>query len=115
MNKLLSFFVVLIIGAVIGYLVSESLPSEGMGNAITQSNEPKVAYWVAPMDANYRRDEPGKSPMGMDLVPVYEEEKNPNRDDDSNAVYLNPAVINNTDFVNVDFLVKRRGIIALRL
>ena len=95
MNKLLSFFVVLIIGAVIGYLVSESLPSEGMGNAITQSNEPKVAYWVAPMDANYRRDEPGKSPMGMDLVPVYEEEKNPNRDDDSNAVYLNPAVINN--------------------
>lgn len=28
-------------------------------------------YWVAPMDANYRRDQPGKSPMGMDLVPVY--------------------------------------------
>lgn len=32
----------------------------------------KVLYWVAPMDPNYRRDEPGKSPMGMDLVPVYE-------------------------------------------
>lgn len=28
-------------------------------------------YWVAPMDATYRRDKPGKSPMGMDLVPVY--------------------------------------------
>ncbi|MHA7835248.1 MAG: efflux RND transporter periplasmic adaptor subunit, partial [Algiphilus sp.] len=27
------------------------------------------AYWVAPMDASYRRDAPGKSPMGMDLVP----------------------------------------------
>ena len=26
--------------------------------------------WVAPMDPNFRRDEPGKSPMGMDLVPV---------------------------------------------
>lgn len=26
-------------------------------------------YWVAPMDANFRRDAPGKSPMGMDLVP----------------------------------------------
>ena len=26
-------------------------------------------YWVAPMDASYRRDAPGKSPMGMDLVP----------------------------------------------
>jgi Cu(I)/Ag(I) efflux system membrane fusion protein len=30
-------------------------------------------YWVAPMDPNYRRDKPGKSPMGMDLIPVYEE------------------------------------------
>ena len=30
-------------------------------------------YWVAPMDASYRRDRPGKSPMGMDLVPVYPE------------------------------------------
>jgi len=26
-------------------------------------------YWVAPMDPNFVRDEPGKSPMGMDLVP----------------------------------------------
>jgi len=27
-------------------------------------------YWKAPMDPTYVRDEPGKSPMGMDLVPV---------------------------------------------
>jgi Cu(I)/Ag(I) efflux system membrane fusion protein/cobalt-zinc-cadmium efflux system membrane fusion protein len=33
----------------------------------------KIKYWVAPMDPTYMRDEPGKSPMGMDLVPVYEE------------------------------------------
>jgi spore coat protein CotH len=26
------------------------------------------------MDPTYIRNEPGKSPMGMDLVPVYEEE-----------------------------------------
>ena len=32
----------------------------------------KIAYWVAPMDPTYIRNEPGKSPMGMDLVPVYE-------------------------------------------
>ncbi|HKK23098.1 MAG TPA: hypothetical protein VJ947_05375, partial [Pseudohaliea sp.] len=25
------------------------------------------------MDSSYRRDGPGKSPMGMDLVPVYKE------------------------------------------
>jgi Cu(I)/Ag(I) efflux system membrane fusion protein/cobalt-zinc-cadmium efflux system membrane fusion protein len=34
----------------------------------------KIKYWVAPMNPTYIRDEPGKSPMGMDLVPVYEEE-----------------------------------------
>lgn len=32
----------------------------------------KILYWVAPMDPNFRKDGPGKSPMGMDLVPVYE-------------------------------------------
>ena len=35
--------------------------------------ERKILYWVAPMDPNYRSDKPGKSPMGMDLVPVYED------------------------------------------
>jgi Cu(I)/Ag(I) efflux system membrane fusion protein/cobalt-zinc-cadmium efflux system membrane fusion protein len=34
----------------------------------------KIKYWAAPMDPTYIRQEPGKSPMGMDLVPVYEEE-----------------------------------------
>jgi len=36
--------------------------------------EKEILYWVAPMDPAFRRDEPGKSPMGMDLVPVYAEE-----------------------------------------
>ncbi|QTH73397.1 efflux RND transporter periplasmic adaptor subunit [Pseudoalteromonas xiamenensis] len=53
--------------------------------------EKKPLYWVAPMDSNYRRDSPGKSPMGMDLVPVYEE-------DDSlsvGTIKISPEVINN--------------------
>jgi len=37
--------------------------------------EKEILYWVAPMDSDYRRDEPGKSPMGMDLVPVYASDK----------------------------------------
>ena len=36
--------------------------------------EKEILYWVAPMDPNFRKDEPGKSPMGMDLVPFYKEE-----------------------------------------
>jgi Cu(I)/Ag(I) efflux system membrane fusion protein/cobalt-zinc-cadmium efflux system membrane fusion protein len=34
----------------------------------------KIKYWTSPMDPTYISTEPGKSPMGMDLVPVYEEE-----------------------------------------
>lgn len=40
------------------------------------AGEREPIYWVAPMDPNYRRSEPGKSPMGMDLVPVYADEIN---------------------------------------
>ena len=36
--------------------------------------ERRILYWRAPMDPNYTSDRPGKSPMGMDLVPVYEDE-----------------------------------------
>lgn len=43
--------------------------------------ERKIKYWQAPMDPTYKRDKPGKSPMGMDLVPVYEE-----GDDDSQSM-----------------------------
>ena len=43
--------------------------SEPAANNTTAERQP--LYWVAPMDANYRRDQPGKSPMGMDLVPFY--------------------------------------------
>ena len=49
----------------------------GTGGAAAETKpagERKIKYWVAPMDPTYIRDEPGKSPMGMDLVPVYEDE-----------------------------------------
>lgn len=36
--------------------------------------EKKVLYWRAPMNPNETYDKPGKSRMGMDLVPVYEGE-----------------------------------------
>ena len=34
----------------------------------------KILYWTDPMIPGYKADGPGKSPMGMDLVPVYAEE-----------------------------------------
>lgn len=56
--------------------------------------EKKLLYWVAPMDPNYRRDEPGQSPMGMDLVPVYDEGVEAG-DGDYPAITINPTVKNN--------------------
>ncbi|GAA0416996.1 hypothetical protein GCM10009133_26830 [Cocleimonas flava] len=57
--------------------VAEEKPVMTMNS---KPKEKKIKYWVAPMDANYRRDEPGKSPMGMDLVPVYEEQSDDGAD-----------------------------------
>ncbi len=39
-----------------------------------QKKKRKILYWKAPMDPTYIRNKPGKSPMGMDLVPVYADE-----------------------------------------
>ena len=36
------------------------------------SDSKKILYWTDPMMPGYKSDKPGKSPMGMDLVPVYE-------------------------------------------
>lgn len=40
------------------------------GQAACKDRE--ILYYQAPMDPNYRSPEPGKSPMGMDLVPACE-------------------------------------------
>ena len=39
------------------------------------SGEAKILYWRAPMDPTEIYDAPGKSKMGMDLLPVYEGEE----------------------------------------
>jgi len=67
--------------------------SEGMSGMEAEKAEKKPLYWVAPMDANYRRDKPGQSPMGMDLIPFY-----PNAGDEDEGpgtIRVSPDVINN--------------------
>lgn len=48
-------------------------PSENKAESVEKKSRDPL-YWVAPMDGNYRRDEPGVSPMGMELLPVYEDD-----------------------------------------
>ena len=43
-------------------------------NASQPVAKKKILYWRAPMDPTEIYDQPGKSKMGMDLVPVYEED-----------------------------------------
>ena len=75
---ILPLAIALITGLAGGVLISNYTTfGKGFGHQTgsDQSTEKEILYWVAPMDPNFRRDEPGKSPMGMDLVPVYAEEK----------------------------------------
>jgi Cu(I)/Ag(I) efflux system membrane fusion protein len=57
---------------------------------VAAEEEREILYWVAPMDPNYRRDKPGKSPMGMDLVPVYAD-----KEESAGSVTIKPEVIQN--------------------
>ena len=99
MNRLLTGFILITLGIAIGFLaqshISEILQTSGLIDAQSEkgsgSSEREILYWVAPMDANYRRDGPGKSPMGMDLVPVYADEGS----SEAGVVKINPTVVNN--------------------
>ncbi|MEE8439881.1 MAG: efflux RND transporter periplasmic adaptor subunit, partial [Micropepsaceae bacterium] len=87
------------IGAVGGFLTArffavDDMAGAQMGDAGSASQEGGIAYWVAPMDPNYRRDEPGLSPMGMELVPVYEDDFG-GTGDGQPSLQIDPAVVNN--------------------
>ena len=48
----------------------------------------KINHWRAPMNPNYTSQEPGKGPMGMALVPVYDDEM-------GGSVIINPTMVQN--------------------
>ncbi len=93
MNSFARYLLVATLGAGAGAALVMLWPTPP--SAVDETAEARPAeplYWVAPMDPDYRRDGPGKSPMGMDLVPVYA--------DDSAAasaglVSIAPEVVNN--------------------
>ena len=87
------FAAVVALGVVIGaggaLLLMRILPGEPMneaqagagesgalapGGQAAPAGERRILYWRAPMDPNYTSDRPGRSPMGMELVPVYADE-----------------------------------------
>lgn len=103
MKRFISVLALLVIGVAIGFFITIAgyptlrgyFPSLQTEETSTQPTaEKKPLYWVAPMDPNYRKDKPGKSPMGMDLIPFYEEDDS-GSDVGPGAVKISPDVINN--------------------
>ena len=68
---------------------THSTPAAEMAGS--EAKEP--LYWVAPMDPNFKSDKSGKSPMGMDLIPVYDE--GGSAGDPVGTVRISPMVVNN--------------------
>ena len=99
----LAIAVALVLGLLIGRgLAPQSEPLPGT------SAEREILYWVAPMDPNYRRDEPGKSPMGMDLVPVYADEAA----NKPGVISIDPTMVSN---LGVRTAVAERGTLPRRI
>ena len=66
-------------------------PTEGSGGGAPTQKQREIAYWWDPMmSPPYISGRPGKSPMGMDLVPVYKDAVS-----GGTAVTIDPVVIQN--------------------
>ena len=99
MNK--KFFIytaLIVIGAVLGavgyYFYGEGSPENKALSSKNETNKNsetaqkrKVLYWRAPMNPKEIYDHPGKSNMGMDLVPVYADASG-----ESGVVSINPVM-----------------------
>jgi len=57
--------------------------------AVSTSGERKIKYWKSSMDPTFVSDKPGKDAMGMDLVPVYEDEVQ------QQAISIDPVTVQN--------------------
>ena len=69
-------------------------PAPSVTSQSAESNEKQPLYWVAPMDPDFRKDKPGKSPMGMDLIPYYGDDGS-GPDEGPGTIRISPDVVNN--------------------
>jgi len=94
---------VVVAAIMIGILLGRAWKSSpAAGGPTASSDAAAILYWVAPMDPNFRSDAPGKSPMGMDLVPVYADEV----DGQPGVVAIDPVIVSN---LGVRTAVAERG------
>lgn len=70
-------------------LIEKKIPARETAQVAPQPQR-KIKYWQAPMNPSFISDKPGKSPMGMDLVPVYEDAVT-----DGDGIRISPTVVQN--------------------
>ncbi len=109
-KKIFIYILLIIFGAALGvagyYLLSQrtavttadSQQSQGKTEA---GGKGKILYWRAPMNPNEIYNHPGKSAMGMDLVPVYADQAGQN-----GLVSIDPTVVQD---MNVKTAVVKTG------
>src|SRR3990167_3626418 len=73
--------VALLLGIVVGYYLKVD----------PQKSTP--IYWIDPMEPNTHYPGPGKSHMGMELIPVFEEKGN--AEEKTGAVRISPSIVEN--------------------
>lgn len=105
MKKNILIALAILAALVAGVLVGQNMAGEPR---TSEAADNEILYWVAPMDPNYRRDAPGKSPMGMDLVPVYANAV----DARSGVVSIDPTLVNN---LGVRTELSKRGSLPRRI
>ncbi len=71
------------------YGISDESNPTTVGNE-SSSGSKEILYYRAPMDPTYISPKPGKSPMGMDLIPVYKGEETFGA-----TVKINPVTVQN--------------------
>lgn len=59
---------------IVGRMTAGGRDGDGASDAVAQNGDREILYWQAPMNPTEIYDKPGKSAMGMDLVPVYADE-----------------------------------------
>ncbi|MCY4170422.1 MAG: efflux RND transporter periplasmic adaptor subunit [Bacteroidetes bacterium] len=84
----LLFVMVLMLAFLLGRITANETESQEL--PITDQRQ--VLYWQAPMDPTEIYDSPGKSKMGMDLIPVYEDK---NQNESSSTVSIDPITLQN--------------------
>ena len=83
----------LLAGAVL-YFVTRGRDTGTTAPTAAGGGERKILYWTDPMIPNFRSDKPGKSPMNMEMIPIYAEPDS-GKENGMPVVSIQPQVLNN--------------------